>query len=519
MQNKHYDFEHLIIQVEYLYSAWSPSHKPHEMKQKAIDLLNQHKEKTKEYHLLGIINYYLGLNYLDIEDNSQSRKHMSQSLNDFSKVQNIYPYLQYVQGIYNHLGYFAINSDKNEDGIALLAKAEELGLFLMKQNFQTKFKYQGGFQKVSDHYTITLFYLAQAYTKLGVKDKAAFYCGQTMLRQYKTKTFELKDICVNCISLSEYYSGIGFFSQAFYLLQIGESLLPAGRKHKFRATFHMTQGKVISEFLVYSVAKLKSKIHEDPTILMVINKQVLDFELNDVKFIKFKNAQNYEEVKSQFRQANTLYKKALSYFVLDGFVSEHLQILHDQSHMYKQLTYLEKDINNVIALVEKRRDLLTPIINQINHKAYQNYYEKLLVELAEINNELYDLIHSFNSIDDMTSKNKKLTEKMNTAALLTIDGYKQIIKQLELLDAKERDQSWYQSIVTGQFNIAKAYSKIQPKEKKQKVEYLVQSLQVYRNLLKYIKQEANQFEFYQEARICQEMIELLPTKIDKINYS
>ena len=46
------------------------------------------------------------------------------------------------------------------------------------------------------------------------------------------------------------------------------------------------------------------------------------------------------------------------------------------------------------------------------------------MEIAEINNELYDLIHSLNSIDDMTSKNKKLTEKMNTAAQITIDGYK-----------------------------------------------------------------------------------------------
>lgn len=33
---------------------------------------------------------------------------------------------------------------------------------------------------------------------------------------------------------------------------------------------------------------------------------------------------DFDEVKSIFRQANTQFKKALSYFVLDGFVTEHI---------------------------------------------------------------------------------------------------------------------------------------------------------------------------------------------------
>ena len=63
------------------------------------------------------------------------------------------------------------------------------------------------YESVNSAYTITLFYLAQGYTKVGAKDRAASYCAETMRRQYESGNYELKDWCINCISLSEYYYG------------------------------------------------------------------------------------------------------------------------------------------------------------------------------------------------------------------------------------------------------------------------------------------------------------------------
>jgi hypothetical protein len=42
---------------------------------------------------------------------------------------------------------------------------------------------------MEDSYTLTLFYLAQAYTKIGLKDKAAEYCGMTLQRQHSNKKY------------------------------------------------------------------------------------------------------------------------------------------------------------------------------------------------------------------------------------------------------------------------------------------------------------------------------------------
>lgn len=47
--------------------------------------------------------------------------------------------------------------------------------------------------------------MAQGYTKCGHKEKAALHCGQTMKRQYENNDYQLKDWCVNCINLSEFY--------------------------------------------------------------------------------------------------------------------------------------------------------------------------------------------------------------------------------------------------------------------------------------------------------------------------
>lgn len=42
---------------------------------------------------------------------------------------------------------------------------------------------------MDEYHTLTLFYLAQAYTKIGLRDKAAEHCGMTLQRQFATQTY------------------------------------------------------------------------------------------------------------------------------------------------------------------------------------------------------------------------------------------------------------------------------------------------------------------------------------------
>jgi hypothetical protein len=54
-------------------------------------------------------------------------------------------------------------------------------------------------------------------------------------------------------------------------------------------------------------------------------------------FPQVKLATNLEECKSLFRKANTQYKKALEVFPLDGYVTEHIDILFLISKLYHSL--------------------------------------------------------------------------------------------------------------------------------------------------------------------------------------
>ncbi|CAD8056516.1 unnamed protein product [Paramecium sonneborni] len=516
-----YQFESTLFQAEFLEKFPSIEEQPFFYKYRARTLLQQLLQKTQDPLQQAIIHYQLGVNYLDCEENGESRKNMAKSLQLFSQIENIENYLTYIQSIYNHLGFLAVNLDDNETGLAILAKAERLGEYLIAKADlkKTAFKIQGGFEKAQEFYTITLFYIAQAYTKLGIKDKAAYYCGQTMLRQFKSKTYELRDFVINCISLSEYYSGVMNFAQAFYLLLVGEAVIPEGKRKKLRATLQMAQGKVIADMMSYCVDCIKSNQQNDPSLSKLFNKYSITFDGLNVKQLVFQPSKTFDEIKSLFRQANTLYKKAMSIFVLDGFVTEHIQMLSEISIMYKVIMSLETDPNNIIAFLEKRLDLLLPVFNTINPKAYQNTFEKLLVEVAEINNELYEFIVKFNEIDDFSGgKSKKLTDKMNKACLNTIQYYEKIVEQLKLLEEKQRDSAYYSSITTAYFNIAKAQSKYYSKDNKIKVSYLVNSLNQYKQLVQFINQQNQQNEFQAVLQICKEMISILPSKIDRINY-
>jgi hypothetical protein len=98
--------------------------------------------------------------------------------------------------------------------------------------------------------------LAQAYTKTGLKDKAAEYCGLTLQRQHNSGKYDLKDFVNNLVGLSEYYQGSKLFSQAQYLLMLATKALPEGRKRKLRATVHISLGNLLAELLEFSATRL-----------------------------------------------------------------------------------------------------------------------------------------------------------------------------------------------------------------------------------------------------------------------
>lgn len=225
------------------------------------------------------------------------------------------------------LGLSYLNRDLNEDGVSILGKSTlvyEAYKDIKQESCyhnrthspngrRFRFYYEGGFdeKEMENSYTLTQFYLAQAYTKLGFKDKAAEFCGKTLQRQFITKSYERGEFIRNLISLAEYYQGNQLFAQAEYLLLVGLSLLPEGGKKKTHANLYISIGNMLKDLLDFCSKQIRNQQVFEPNADDIISRQVFKFEGVDLKFPRLSVARDIEACKSLFRQANTQYKKAL----------------------------------------------------------------------------------------------------------------------------------------------------------------------------------------------------------------
>lgn len=73
---------------------------------------------------------------------------------------------------------------------------------------------------------------------------------------------------------------------------------------------------------------------------------------------EIKNLCGIDDAKTLFKLANTQFKKALEYYVLDGYVTEHVQCQQGISQLYKHLTKLEQDKQRVVLMHQRRLESL-----------------------------------------------------------------------------------------------------------------------------------------------------------------
>lgn len=362
--------------------------------------------------LNGILHFYLGLSIFNTEEQFESEAPLMKSLDFFNSLPMVVKmrYINIYQEIYNNLGILFYNKGDIKKGLQFFGKAEQMYKVFndlnghnITNNFNTfmanvskdlnnnesitgaavpenleffNFFIDGGLnRKTFEHnYTLTIFYYAQAFTKLGFRKKAIKYCSMTLKRQIDLNEYDLKDTIVNCINLSEFYTENQHFAQAEYVLIAANALLPEdlNKKKKIRALVQMHLGKYFLERLKFAVRQTKEQIwiSENEELFAIVNKRIVTFNNMNILWPKIEDIRDIEQAKLLFRLGNTQFKKALEYYVLEGFVSEHINISRDVSQLYKNLSFFETDNNRIFAMIERRIGMLEGLVRQINPKAY-----------------------------------------------------------------------------------------------------------------------------------------------------
>ena len=374
--------------------------------------------------LKGVLSFLLGSNCFETEENGTARQYYKTTLTYFEKqpYEDIKNFWNYIQEIFNSQGLLLVNSDVNEEGVGYLSKAFKIYDKIMDiiketkttyyntldeydsklntvfnldgdktkipkkyqeiDNLRPEFRYfyKGGLsiEKTEEIFTLTNFYFAQCYTKFGLKDDAAFYCGQTLKRQIDLDEFESKEWCNSSMGLAEYYKSDHQYSQAMYIVFIAQSILPVGKNNKTRASLNIMMGNIVNDYLDYNCTQILCGLNEKEKddeegfnqLITHINRESLSFKDMPVKFPVNKVHKDIDGVKSLFRMALTEYKKALQVYVMDGFVTDHVQIQKCISQLYKRLIRQEKEPTRVSAMLLKRIEAVKPIVETISPKAY-----------------------------------------------------------------------------------------------------------------------------------------------------
>ena len=508
--------------------------------------------------LNAILFYYLGSFNASNEDPSVCEEPFTKSIKYFNSLPtNIKKkFVNYYQEIFNNLGIIYYNRGEIKKGLEHLAKAEqiyntfflnmpqnkytfsnELSFFInnldndndkdMLYNFDTNDFEKN--KKIFEHnYTLTIFYFAQAFTKLNFRKKAIHFCSVTLKRQIENNEYEIKDAVNNCINLSEFYLESQNFAQTEYILRCALSLIPEDKtqKKKLRASVQAQLGKYYLERLKLALLLMRknTSIANEKNLEEMINKKKFIIEnLREVKFPEIKDIQNLEEAKSLFRKGNTQLKRALNIFVMDGYVTDHIKITQTISQLYKYLIFFETDNARIFSMEDRRINLLEPIYKAINHKVYVIQWQEISLELAEIFCEIFE------SNYEIFRKNpkkieKKLIDEINEHGRKSLFYYEDIIGYIENEYGKETEKKFedFITIITIKSNIARLYSKIiYVDEVKKRVDSLKKSLEIYNQVYKLLKGSQDIFGDKEELKenliMCEEMIGMLPIKIDKIN--
>eukprot|EP00742_Colponemidia_sp_Colp-10_P007960 GILJ01008587.1.p1 GENE.GILJ01008587.1~~GILJ01008587.1.p1 ORF type:complete len:567 (+),score=80.61 GILJ01008587.1:30-1703(+) len=459
------------------------------------------------------IHHAVGTNYIDTEEHSLGERHLSRAVEIFKScgtVENVQCLCE-LQDCYNQLGLVWSNRDQSEKGLQYLTEAASLYTDRCGKSESLPLRSE-------QLYTVTCFYLAQAYSNLQCSEQSAYYCAVTLKRQVENDTVDRKEWAVNCAGLAQLHLSSKSFAQALYLFSAALALLPSSCEEQM-ATIHRQLGQYYLSVLKTSV-EVQSGLAGSSVCTLAIERVVfpsLSIDWVDVTF-----ATTFEQARELFKKGNSWFQKAAKYFILEGFVTEHISILQDQSTLYKYLVYFESDEGRLLAMHKRRVELLSPLLKELSPFAYVATFRDIAFEVAEINHELLDIKLADRlkrAAQPLTSKD---VQRINQYGLSGLEALELFLRTFEKggkppLEVDDELLQWY---LTARFNRARIYSKLLDPEPEGRIKFLRNTMDEYRFIRDYADSHLAQITRTQvmpeELKICREMVDLIPVKMNHI---
>jgi len=387
--------------------------------------------------------------------------------------------------------------------------------------------------------THSYYYLAQVHAKLGNTRKSAEYCHTTLARQLRYSEYDPVDWCANASTLSQFYINQENFKSARYHLlcakiifekhfaNYAETLSEDKKETVEGCEAHINRlcGKYGACILEYSQNhSLLSKVYkalenvENPDDEAIENPEFDTIDVKDkLDEVTDSKITSWDEAKKTFLWAQKHYTSSQNYYSLNERCSDYVEITRDISQLYKHLISFETDNDRACKMHRRRADLLEPLNEKLSHSHYLLVIRQILFELGEIFSDMMDLkTKRWNEEPD----NPHHAKKVNLMVSKAINYFIQFLDTMKT-DGKHPDKYNDESVrpaLLARFHLGRLSSKFVVDENtEQHLRNTLTSFTRYKEIMDYCEEnDHGQAAIDQEFEICQEMVRLLPLKIESI---
>ncbi len=403
------------------------------------------------------------------------------------------------------------------------------------------------FKKRSSHfedtYTHTMYYLAQVYGRLEEKEKSAEYCHITLQRQLDSMTYKPLEWALNAATLSQYYISENIFPMARHCLAAAQFILrEAGEPQPLTPEDEEGTQESDKEKLVrahadmkrcwskYGLALLEASwerlmaetVNEDSQNNEDDSKSPFKFNLELTAIesqITDQWVQTVDDAKAVFLAVTRWLNDSKQYYVIDGHCTDYVEIIQDNSKAYKLLANFDPDFERQCKMHKRRIDMVDAVRKELNPQHYMLICRQLIFELAETYSAMLDLKLAIIE-ESGDPPNAHAINKINMLATNSIQQYQAYLKTLQTAQKKlpERFASDDERpALVAHFCVGRLYSKFLQFDTAQRLRNLNMSLQFYKFIVDYCKKNPEAVEIVKNERdICEEMVTLLPAKMDRI---
>jgi tetratricopeptide (TPR) repeat protein len=431
----------------------------------------------------------------------------------------------------------------------------------------------------------TLFFLAQVHGALGNQVESAACCHQTLYMQYASNSYDPVEWAKNAQSLSQHYMLSGEVEKAERCLKAAQQVASEAELPpkdataddlfghptlKVQADIHRAWGKLLSatlegaaedyveqkekadgkEAIVAEASKKESEtkktssIETDPMGGLIVLKD--KFAWKGRVCPEIEDVNTFEKARNLFRRSRAEYTKALEFYVLDGYVTDHITIQQEISKLYHSLACFETSMKRIAAMEKRRIQLLQPIVEDINNEHYVLKTKELWYECAQAAQEMHETY--YNSIEASFqvggNPSPKDMKKSDEAIFKSTHFYERFLKTM-YKDGKHPDKvdkDNLPSVLSAHFAMARLYGHAVGSgtgNTTMRVEMLKKALEKHQWLVKFAEEnipdalnameeeavlegiDAKEIKerglFQAELKVCRQMIDLLPQRITQIN--